>query len=106
MKAIVVGPDRDGLGAALESEGVEVTRIEEYGTRPALEEAGVVEADTLVLTEAAGATSIPIAKDLNEGLRVVVYAEDDLPDFARGQADFIVDPQLLSAEAVAEELSA
>ena len=106
MNAIVVGPDEDGLGDALESQGVEVTRIEEFGTRPALEEAGITEADTLVLTEAQGATAIPIAKDLNEDVRVVVYATDDLPDFARGQTDFIVDPQLLSAEAVAEELSA
>lgn len=105
MKAIVVGPDRDGLADALEAEGVELTRIEEYGTRPALEEAGVTEADALVLTEAAGATAIPIARDLNEDVRVVVYAEDDLPDFARGQADLILDPRLLSVEAVAEELA-
>ncbi|WP_135830081.1 DUF7126 family protein [Halorussus halobius] len=105
MKAIVVGPDPGGLGEALEAEGVELTRIEAYGTRPALEEAGVTEADALVLTEAAGATAIPIARDLNEDVRVVVYADDDLPDFARGQADLIVDPRLLSVEAVAEELA-
>ena len=106
MNAIVVGPDADGLGDALELEGVEVSRIKELGTRPALEEAGITEADTLVLTVAQGATAIPIAKDINEGVRVVVYAEDDLPDFARGQADLIVDPDLLSVEAVAEELAA
>lgn len=105
MKAIVVGPDRDGLADALGSEGVEVTRIEEYGTRPLLEDAGVTEADALVLTEAGGATAIPIARDLNADLRVVVYADDDLPDFARGQADLIVDPRLLSAGTVAEELA-
>ncbi|WP_132056860.1 DUF7126 family protein [Halorussus amylolyticus] len=106
MKAIVVGPDEDGLGDALEREGVEVTRIEEFGTRPALEEAGITDADAVVLTLAASATTIPVAKDLNDDVRVVVYAGDSLPDFARGQADFIVDPQLLSAEAVAEELAA
>ncbi|PSQ49808.1 CTP synthetase [Halobacteriales archaeon SW_6_65_15] len=106
MNAIVVGLDADGLGDALEAEGVEVTRIEEWGTRPALEEAGITEADTLVLTVAQGATAIPIAKDINGDVRVVVYAEDDLPDFARGQADLIVDPDLLSVEAVAEELAA
>jgi len=106
MKAIVVGPDDDGLGEALEAEGVEVTRIGEVATRPALESAGVTEADALVLTQAAGATAIPVAKDLNDGVRVVVYAEDDLPDFARGQADLIVDPRLLSVDAVAEELAA
>ncbi|WP_115863002.1 DUF7126 family protein [Halorussus litoreus] len=106
MKAIVVGPDAGELGDALDAEGVEVTRIEDIGTRPALEEAGVVDADVLVLTAGEDATTIPIAKDLNDDLRVVVYAEDDLPDFARRQADLIVDPQLLSADAVAEELTA
>lgn len=106
MKAILVGPDGDGIGDALREEGVEVSRIEEFATRPALEEAGITEADALVLTETEGATAIPIAKDLNEDVRIVVYTDDDVPDFARGQTDFIVDPQLLSAEAVAEELTA
>jgi 3-hydroxy-3-methylglutaryl CoA synthase len=106
MKAIVVGPDDDGLGDALEAEGVEVTRILEVATRPALESAGVTDADALVLTQTAGATAIPVARDINDGVRIVVYAEDDLPDFARGQADLIVDPRLLSVDAVAEELAA
>ncbi|MFC4447637.1 DUF7126 family protein [Halorussus aquaticus] len=106
MKAILVGPDEDGLGDALEAEGVELTRIETVANRPALEEAGITDADALVLTETEGATVIPVAKDLNEGVQVVVYTDDDLPDFARGQADLIVDPALLSAEAVAEELAA
>ena len=106
MKAILVGPDRDGLGDALEAEGVELTRIEDVANRPALEDAGVVEADALVLTETESATGISVAKDLNDDLHVVVYTDDDLPDFARAQTDLIVDPQLLSAEAVAEELAA
>ncbi|WP_137284801.1 DUF7126 family protein [Halorussus salinisoli] len=106
MKAILVGPDEDGLGDALEAEGVELTRIENVANRPALEEAGITDADTLVLTETEGATVVPVAKDLNEDVRVVVYTDADLPDFARGQTDLIVDPALLSAEAVAEELTA
>jgi len=106
MKVILVGPDEDGLGDALADEGVEVNHIEEVANRPALEEAGITEADALVLTETEGATAISIAKDLNADVQVVVYTEQTLPDFARGQADLIVDPQLLSAEAVAEELAA
>lgn len=106
MKVILVGPDEDGLGDALREEGVEVSHIEEFATRPALEETGITEADTLVLTDTDDATAVPIAKNLNEDVRVVVYTDNDLPDFARGQTDFILDPDLLSAEAVAEELSA
>ncbi|WP_276298907.1 DUF7126 family protein [Halorussus lipolyticus] len=106
MKAILLGPDEDGLGDALADEGVEVSHIDTIANRPALEEAGITEADALVLTETEGATVISIAKDLNDDVQVVVYTDETLPDFARGQADLIVDPQLLSAEAVAEELSA
>jgi Trk K+ transport system NAD-binding subunit len=106
MKAILVGPDEDGLGDALSAEGVEISRIEGMANRPALEEAGITEADALILTETDGATVISIAKDINEDVQVVVYTDDNLPDFARRQADLIVDPQLLSAEAVAEELTA
>ena len=106
MKAILVGPDDDGLGDALDAEGVELTRIAEVANRPALEEAGITDADALVLTETGGATAIPVARDLNDDVRVVVYTDADLPDFARGQADLILDPALLSADAVAEELAA
>ena len=106
MNAILAGEDEYELGDALEAEGVELTRVDGIATRPALEEAGVTDSDLFVLTEAAGATAIPIARDLNDDLRVIVYTDDNLPDFARGQTDFIVDPDLLSAEAVAEELTA
>jgi len=56
------------------------------------------------LTEVQQATSIPVAKDLNGNLRVVVYADGSLPDFARGQADLVVDPDLIDPGTVAEEL--
>ncbi len=50
------------------------------------------------------ATSIAAATDLNPDLRVVVYAEGSLPDFASRQTDLVVDPDLLGSDAVAEEL--
>lgn len=102
--AIIAGPDADGLGDALEAEGFAVTRATGTANRPALEEAGIVEADLLVLTDVGLATSIAVAKDLNPEVRVVVYVDDSLPEFAKGQADLLVDPKLLDAETVAEEL--
>jgi hypothetical protein len=104
MKAVVAGPDTDGLGDALEASGSTVNRAGGTAARPALEEAGIVDADLFVLTDAGLATAIPVAKDLNPNVRVVVYAYDSLPEFARGQAGHIVDPRLLDAETVAEEL--
>ena len=103
MKVVLVGSDPDRMVDALESEGHSVT-IADVGNRPGLEEAGVLDAEVYLLTELSQATSIVVAKDLNPGLRVVVYAEGSLPDFASRQTDLVVDPSLLSPDAVAEEL--
>lgn len=102
---VVAGQDPDGLGAALEDRGATVGRAAGTANRPALEEAGIVDADTLVLTDAGLATSVTVAKDLNPDLRVVVYTRDSVPEFVKGQAGHIVDPELLDAEAVAEEIA-
>ncbi len=106
MKAIVAGPDADDLGERLGENGVDVTPIEGVATRPKLEEAGAHDADLFVLTDVGQATSIPIVKDLNDGIRAVVYDRNSLPDFVASQTDLAVDPELLGADAVAEELAA
>ncbi|MUV89637.1 CTP synthetase [Halapricum sp. CBA1109] len=103
MNVIVAGVDAEPVADAVESEGHSVTVVD-VANRPTLEESGVHEADVFVLTEIEQATSIAIAKDLAPEIRVVVYAEGSLPDFARGQADLVVDPRLIDAETVAEEL--
>jgi voltage-gated potassium channel Kch len=102
---IIAGPDVDGLGEALSARGVEVARVKGAATREKLVNAGIETAETFVLTDVAEATAIPIAKDDNPGVRVVVYSEDTIPEFARGQADIAVDPNLLSPEVMAEELA-
>lgn len=102
--AIVAGPDADGIGAALESEGVDVSRVDGVVSRPQLEEAGIVAADLYVLTDIGQATTIPIVCDLNDEVRTVVYARDTVPEFVKGQLDLAVDPQLMDASVVADEL--
>lgn len=104
-RAVIAGVDAEGLGDALAAEGVEVARAAGTADRDALESAGILDADLLVVTEAGLATTIPVAKDLNPDVRVVVYARDSLPEFARGQAGHIVDPELLTPEFVAEEVA-
>jgi len=104
MKGIIAGDDDDGLGGALEAGGADLTHVEGVATRPRLEEAGVHDAELFVLTDLDQATAIPIAKNLNEALRVVVYSEDSLPEFVRGIDVLKVDPRLLDPDAVAEEL--
>ncbi|WP_302081478.1 DUF7126 family protein [Salinibaculum rarum] len=103
MNVIVAGTDDHDIAAAIESEGHSVSRVD-IANRPALEEAGTHDASVLVLTEVEQATAIAVAKDLNEDLKVVFYSEGSLPDFASRQADMLVDPALLDADAVAEEL--
>ncbi|QSG04164.1 DUF7126 family protein [Natranaeroarchaeum sulfidigenes] len=106
MYAILAGPDPDGLGEQLREQGVELGRIEGIATRPKLEEAGAHRADLFVLTDVEQATAIPIAKDLNDEVRAVVYDRQSLPEFVSAQTDLAVDPELLGAETVAEELAA
>ncbi len=103
-RAVVVGPDEDGIGDALEGEGFDVTRVE-IGNRPNLEEAGIHEASVYLLTDVDQATSITVATDLNPDLRVVIYGEGSLPAFASRLTDLLVDPDLLDAATVAEELA-
>lgn len=102
---VVVGTDDHDMETAIGDAGFDVTGVD-LGNRPALEEAGIVDAAVLVVTEAGQATSIPVAKDLNPDLKVVVYADDSLPDFARGQTDLVLDPELFDPAAVADELDA
>lgn len=102
---IITGPDTSGLGDALSALDVEVVRIDGVTNRKKLLEAGIEGADTLVLTDVRDATAISVAKEDNPDVRVVVYAEDSLPEFARSQADLAVDPDLLGPDVVAEELA-
>ncbi|ELY59080.1 DUF7126 family protein [Natronolimnohabitans innermongolicus] len=105
LRAIVVGPDEDELTAALEAEGADVARLTGVVSRPALEEAGVLEADLYVLTDVGQATTIPIVCDLADEIRTVVYARDSAPEFVKGQLDLAIDPALMSSSIVAEELA-
>lgn len=105
MMAIIAGPDADGLGTALTAQGVEVARIEGTATRDKLLRAGIERAEMFVLTDVDDATAIPIARDDNPDVRIIVYSGDSLPEFARGQTDFAVDPDLLGPDVVAEELA-
>jgi Trk K+ transport system NAD-binding subunit len=105
MRAVIAGPDEDGLGAALDAQGVETTRVDGVATGETLSAAGIDDADVFVLTTMADATAIAVAKDRNPELRVVTYARDSLPEYARSQADLALDPDLLEAGVVAEELA-
>ncbi|PSP39109.1 CTP synthetase [Halobacteriales archaeon SW_8_65_20] len=105
-RAVIAGSDAARLGPALTTEGVDVTTAAGTANRDALEAAGIDEADVLVVTETTLATAIPVAKELNPDVRVVVYADGSLPDFARRQAGHILDPKLLDPDFVAEEVAA
>jgi hypothetical protein len=103
---LVAGPDEDGLGDALADAGADVVRVEGIATRESLDAAGLAEAHTLVLTSMDDASAIPVAKEANTQVRIVTYSRDSLPEFARGQTDFAIDPALLSVDVVADELIA
>lgn len=106
LSAVVAGPDADGLGDELETLGAAVTRIDGAVTGGTLDDADIDDATLFVLTDLGEATGIAVAKERNPEVRVVVYARETLPEFARGQTDLAVDPELLSVEVVADELVA
>ncbi|MFP8889856.1 CTP synthetase [Natrialbaceae archaeon A-CW2] len=107
MYAIIAGPDEDDLAGALETHDVRVERLN--GTdpisRPLLEEAGIVDADLYVLTDVSESTTIPIVRDLTDEIRTVVYDRNTIPEFIRGQLDLALDPELITVEMLAEELT-
>ncbi|UWG48774.1 TrkA, K+ transport system, NAD-binding component [Halanaeroarchaeum sp. HSR-CO] len=105
MQAVIVGPDR-GIEAALADHDVETTRVEGLATGESLDDAGLADADLLVITDAAEATAVPVAKDRHPSIRIVFYTTDSVPEFVTGQLDLAVDPDLLSPDVVAEELVA
>jgi hypothetical protein len=104
MKVVVAGADDERVAVALERAGAEVRRVDGIATRESLAAVGIDEADVLLLTDMDDATAISVAKDANPDVRVVTYATDSLPEFARAQADLALDPALFSPELVAEEL--
>jgi len=69
-----------------------------------LESAGIDTADAFVLTNLEQATAIPVAKDRNPELTVLVYADGSLPEFVTRQADKLLDPALFDPEAIADAL--
>lgn len=103
-RAVLAGPDEDSLGEAIADQGLDIERVEGIASREALEQAGIADSSLFVLTDINGATAIPIAKECNHALQVVIYARGSLPEFASRQADLLIDPDLLEPAVVAEEL--
>jgi hypothetical protein len=104
VSIVVAGADDTGVAAALEAAGAEVRRVDGVATRRSLAAVDIADADVLLLTDMDDATAISVAKDANPDVRVVTYAADSLPEFARAQADLALDPALFSPELVADEL--
>jgi voltage-gated potassium channel Kch len=104
MNILLIGPESRGLHEAFANLECDVTRLTGVATADSLEEAGVEEADVLVLTDSSDATAVPIALERNPELRTVIYSPEGIPEFVRGQLDLALDPRVLDAEAVAEEL--
>lgn len=104
MKILVAGPDTEEIGPALKNAGASVTPLNGEVTARALREAGIDEAAVFVLTDPSEATAIPIAREAHDEVRVVVYANDSLPEFASPMADLIIDPAAIDQSVVVEEL--
>ena len=85
-------------------ESVRVERITGIITAEALAEASIDRATVYILTDPDEATSIPLAREKNEALQILVYADHSTPDFASHIADLILDPKLFPPESVIAEI--
>jgi len=90
MKIVTIGVDSETVDV-LHDAGHDVSSTDGFGT-DALREAGVGEADAVVVGEGYP-TQVVVAKDINPDVRVVVVA-DDVPEFVRGNADLILSTEL------------
>ncbi|MFW5983855.1 MAG: DUF7126 family protein [Halobacteria archaeon] len=88
MRVVAIGYENVD---ALRDAGHDVTVVDGFGAE-ALREAGVEEADAVVLGEGYP-TQVVVAKELNPDARVVLVA-DDVPEFVRGNADVILSSEL------------
>jgi len=99
MKIVIGGADDRGLARAFDAHDVT------HATTAAdFESAGIDAADAFVLTDLEQATAIPVAKDRNPELTVLVYADGSLPEFVTRQADKLLDPALFDPDAIADAL--
>ena len=104
MKAIVAGADPEGIGEELEALGVDIERVDSPVFADAVSDAGIEDADLFVLTDLDEGISITLAKEANEDVRAVGYGDGSLPESVGSIVDLVVDPTLLDAATVAEEL--
>lgn len=104
MQVVVTGGDESDVATALTDHGATVTHVTAVATQDTLRDAGIDDADLLVVTDVDDATAIPIAKDRNPDIRAVLYTPSAVPPFVRGQLDLAIDPALLDADTVANEL--
>lgn len=105
MKRIIVTePDEADIGAALTDAGATVQLVARPITTSVLEQARIGETDIFVLTDPAEAIAIPILREIQPDVRIVVYAGEGLPDFASHQADLVLSPTGLEQDVVVEAL--
>lgn len=103
LRAIIAGPDR-GIESELDRHGVETVRLNGLATGESLDEAEIATAGFLFITDVDEATAVPVAKDRNPDIRIVFYTPESVPEFVKGQLDLAIDPALLGADVVVEEL--
>ncbi|MFP4628061.1 MAG: CTP synthetase [Halobacteriales archaeon] len=101
---ILVGDVPADLVAALEAAGLGVARLDGGAVGADLDAAGVDAAGVLLLTDAGQATLVPVARERNSDIAIVLYGDEGFPDFASAQADLAVDRSLVEAPELVDAL--
>ena len=103
---IIGGSTAEGIEQQLADAGQEVTRLDQVLTSSVLESAGIESAAVFLLTDATEATAIPLAREQNPDISIIVYSTESIPEFCKPIADMIVHPGAVSNDVLVEEILA
>lgn len=95
---ILLGEDGYDLVDRLKAAGLEVTTLTGFPTGADLDDAGVEDAEVVLVADVHLASLIPVARERQPTIQVIVYSTDRLPPFASAQADLAVDPTLIDPD--------
>lgn len=101
-EVIVIGSDDHGLTERFEVAGVSAIQLDGRPIGADLDEGGIDAASVLVLTDADLASIIPVAKERNAPIAIVLYSSGRLPPYASAQADLAIDPALVDPDEVVD----
>lgn len=102
---LIVGPDEFDITARFRETDISAIHLDGVPVGADLDDAGIEEAKVVLLTHVDHASLIPVAKERNPDIQIVLYTSARLPPFASRQADVAIDQALVEVEEVIDAVA-